>query len=184
MFDPFAYTGKDNTLIYCTTQIIQSMAGDSTIRQAIYVALANPLLIVALFFVSVSSPRWLVFFVFLSEDACLQNPSDETFLKRGVTTNTLIASRPSPSFLAIPSTISAYILWAHTLLQNQGGDAPLLDILSGDGIAGLEECGAIQEVRQRGARSAKPAIVNRQDTVEDDIWALVGGIAEEFAGWL
>ena len=161
-------------------------------RPAIYVALANPLLIVAVFFVSVSSPHWLIFFcslffVFLFfwvKTLACKTPSDETFLKRGVTTNTLIALRPSSSFLAILSTISAYILWAHTLLQNQGGDAPLLDILSGDGTAGVEECGAIQELRQRGARSARPAIINHQDTVEDDIGAPVSGIAEEFAGWL
>ena len=161
------------------------MASDSIMRQAIYVALASPLLIMAVFFVSVSSPRWLFFyfdFFWVQTLAC--RTSDGTFLKRGVTTNTLIALRSFSSFLDMPSTISTCILWAHTLLQNQGDDAPLLDVLSGDGTDGLEDCGAIQEVRQRGARSARPAVVNHRDTVEDDKWAPVAGIAEEFAGWL
>ena len=40
-----------------------------------------------------------------------------------------------------------------------GGDEPLLDVQSGDGTVGLEECGAAQNIRQRGARNAKSAVI-------------------------
>lgn len=65
-----------------------------------------------------------------------------------------------------------------------GNNAPLLDLPSGDGTAGLEERGAAQEVRQRGARGTRRAIVYYGDGVENHLWTPACGDAEEFAGGL
>ena len=50
-----------------------------------------------------------------------------------------------------------------------GSNEILLDILSGDWTASLEERGAAQKVWQRGSRSARPLTVHHRDSVEDDI---------------
>ena len=72
------YVGTGNPLMFRTARIIQSMVASSITRHTTSVALASPLLIVAVCFVSVSLPRYLFFLLGFVPDECAIS-GDEAF---------------------------------------------------------------------------------------------------------